>query len=111
MSQQLPDDFPIDPTTTSGDELAEILNRMNAAMQSTNSGATAPSSTYPGMQWLDTSVTPSVLRIRNAGNTGWLTVSTMGQGPFGLADGTVAAPGLAFISEPGLGLMRQGASI
>ena len=44
-------------------------------METTNSGATAPAETFPGMLWLDTSAgaSPSgVLRLRNSANTAWI---------------------------------------
>ena len=109
MSQSLAEDFPIDPTTTSGTALADILNRFNEAVNTSNSGATAPPDTYPGQMWLDTSGgDEGVLKFRNAANSAWITMSTPG-GATGLLDGTVAAPGLSFLSEPGLGLYRVGA--
>jgi hypothetical protein len=109
MAQQLPTDFPIDPVTTSGTALAEILNRMNEANNSNNAGATPPAATFPGMMWLDTSVSPTVVRIRNAGNTGWDTVATSNT-PMMLPNGTANSPSLAFVNEPGLGMYRPGAS-
>lgn len=72
MSQSNAGDFPIDPQVTSGTALAEILNRFYNATNTQNSGATEPPVTYPGMFWYDTSVTPPVLKIRNAGNSGWV---------------------------------------
>jgi hypothetical protein len=47
------------------------INEVLAALQSCNAGATAPVHTRPGMLWLDTSVTPPVLRIRNSLDTAW----------------------------------------
>lgn len=73
MSQVLPTDFPIDPTTTDGVELADILNRFAGAVASNNSGATAPASTQAGMFWLDTSAGDNgVLRMRNGENAAWV---------------------------------------
>lgn len=109
MSQSLATDFPIDPVTTSGTALADILNRFSDSVNTSNSGATAPVDTYAGMLWLDTSVTPSIMRIRNAANTGWDTIPTSASSAFSLPDGTLAAPGLAFASEPGLGMYRASA--
>lgn len=116
MSQSFPEDFPIDPTTTSGTALAEILNRFSDSVNTSNSGASAPTETFPGMVWLDTSTTPSTLRIRNSANTGWDSIPVAsGSGgtgaPFLLPDGTVAKPGLAFGSEPGLGWFRHSANV
>ena len=48
---------------------AEVLTDLNnqfAAIQSLNSGSTAPSSTVADMLWADTSTTPHVIKIRNA---------------------------------------------
>jgi hypothetical protein len=47
------------------------LNQVIAALQSANAGPVAPTSTLAGMLWLDTSVSPPVLRRRNATDTGW----------------------------------------
>jgi hypothetical protein len=106
MTQPLASDFPIDPTTTSGTALADILNRFSDSVGTSNAGATAPPDTMPGMIWLDTSGGGNgVLKIRNAANTGWITISDT-SGAVKLADGTVAAPGLAWASEPGLGWYR-----
>lgn len=37
-----------------------------------NAAATAPSTTFPGMDWIDTSVTPVIWRIRNQADDAWL---------------------------------------
>ena len=50
------------------------LNEVFSAIQSSNAGATAPTNTAPGMLWLDTSVSPGVLKRRNSANTDWLSV-------------------------------------
>ncbi len=47
------------------------INEVISALQSTNAGGSAPSATVAGMLWVDTSVSPPVLRRRNATNTGW----------------------------------------
>lgn len=47
------------------------INEVIAALQSTSSGASAPTATVAGMLWVDTSVSPPILRRRNATNTGW----------------------------------------
>ena len=47
------------------------INEVIAALQSTSAGASAPTATTAGMLWVDTSVSPPVLRRRNATNTGW----------------------------------------
>lgn len=40
-----------------------------------NSGTTAPSTTFAGMWWIDTSQTPPELNMRNQANTAWDTVA------------------------------------
>lgn len=48
-----------------------------AAIVSNNSGASAPATTFAYMLWADT--TNGVLKQRNAANSGWITVLTLGQ--------------------------------
>jgi len=78
MTQPLATDFPIDPTTTSGTALADILNRFAGSVGTSNAGATAPAKITGGMLWFDTSVTPAILRVRNAANTSWLVLPNNG---------------------------------
>tara|TARA_Y100001973_G_scaffold92336_1_gene141973 strand:- start:3050 stop:3997 length:948 start_codon:yes stop_codon:yes gene_type:complete len=51
------------------------INNVLSAIQSNNSGSSAPSSTVAGMFWLDTSADPYVLKIRDKGNNHWLKVA------------------------------------
>jgi hypothetical protein len=51
------------------------MNTLFAALFSSNSGVAAPSPTVAGMLWLDTGVSPAVLRIRNAANTAWIALN------------------------------------
>jgi microcystin-dependent protein len=53
------------------------INNVLSAIQSNNSGSSAPSSTVAGMFWLDTSGDPYVLKIRDKGNNHWLTVANV----------------------------------
>lgn len=46
-------------------------NARAQALASCMSGSTAPASPVGGMLWLDTSVSPAVLRQRNAANSAW----------------------------------------
>lgn len=55
-----------------GSAVRAQMNLIFAALASMNSGAAAPSPTFAGMPWLDTGVTPSVLRQRNSANTAWI---------------------------------------
>ncbi len=54
------------------DEDVVIIEKNFAALKSSFSGSTAPASPVAGMWWVDTST--GILKIRNAGNTAWLSV-------------------------------------
>jgi hypothetical protein len=75
------------------------INEVIAALQSTSSGASAPSATVAGMLWVDTSISPPVLRRRNATNTGWDALLDAASNLAGLANTAVARSNL------GLGTM------
>jgi hypothetical protein len=66
------------------------LNTLLGAIATLNSGSTAPTTTYAYMLWVDTSVTPALLRIRNAANNAWVVVG----------DTTSANLGLAALASP-----------
>jgi hypothetical protein len=53
------------------------LNNALQAIVSTNSNATSPTTTYAGMMWYDTA--NDLLRMRNEGNDGWITLGTLDQ--------------------------------
>lgn len=93
MAQSLPEDWPIDPVSTSGTALADVLNRQSDAINTSNSGATPPPRTMPGMFWLDTSSTTSpsgVLRMRDAANQAWIAFFDSAHTPATQADVGVA---------------------
>lgn len=75
------------------------INEVIAALQSTSAGASAPPSTVAGMLWVDTSISPPVLRRRNATNTGWDALLDAAGNLAGLANTAVARSNL------GLGTM------
>jgi Chaperone of endosialidase len=75
------------------------INEVIAALQSTSAGATAPVATTAGMLWVDTSVSPPVLRRRNTTNTGWDALLDAAGNLVGLANTAVARTNL------GLGTM------
>lgn len=54
MAQVLPTDFPIDPTVTSGTQLADILNRWHSAAGTNHSGTVRPTGTTAGGTWVKT---------------------------------------------------------
>ena len=88
--------------TISNDAGAAVRARINeviAALQSTSAGASAPSTTVAGMLWVDTSVSPPVLRRRNATNTDWDVLLDAAGNLAGLANTAVARTNL------GLGTM------
>ena len=59
------------------------LNDALAAIVSNNSGATAPATTYAYMWWPDT--TTGLVKQRNAANSAWITIGTLGVTGWGLA--------------------------
>ena len=72
----------------SGANFRAELNTILAAVVSQNSGATAPTTTYAYQTWIDTGVSPALLKLRNGSNSAWLTIG----------DVTVANLGLAALS-------------
>ena len=73
------------------------LNLILLALASQNSGATAPSTTYPFMLWADT--TANRLKLRNAANSAWITLGislTAGES----APDNWAVPGILSAIEP-----------
>jgi len=66
------------------------INNVLDAVVSTNSGSSAPSTTYSYQQWADTSA--GLLKIRNGANNAWVTVGTLDAANLGLA--TLASPTL-----------------
>jgi len=55
MSQRLTTDYHIDPNSTNGTELADILNRAIEALDTSNAGAARPAYAKRGTIWLDES--------------------------------------------------------
>jgi hypothetical protein len=58
------------------------INAQLAAIVSNNSGATEPTTTYAYQWWADTSA--GVLKQRNAANSAWITIGTLGAANLGL---------------------------
>lgn len=73
------------------------LNQVFAAIASTNGGGTAPSVTYAGQLWHDT--TANELKIRNEDNDAWITLFSLDQvndlATASVADGAVTFAKLA----------------
>ena len=104
----------------SGAAFRADLNNGLAAIVSQNSGAAQPSTTYAYQWWADT--TTSLLKIRNAANSAWITVGRLADANLGLlalaggsmygallADitGTAALPAIAFAGDPDTGIYRK----
>ena len=72
------------------------LNNALAAAVTQNSGPAEPSATYAYMPWADTAT--GLFKIRNAANTGWITLYQLdGEwSTIALENGTAAAPSLYF---------------
>lgn len=96
----------------SGAAFRADLNNQLLALGTLQSGSSAPSTTYQGMYWLDTSTSPSTLKIRNDANNGWITIGTLSVN-FGLAtkdaptftgdatfEGNISLSGTGFVDLP-----------
>ncbi len=68
-------DYVID--NAAGAVVRSDLNDALAALQSSNSGSTAPTATRGGMFWLDTSVTPPLIKVRNNADSAWITLGEL----------------------------------
>lgn len=86
-----------------GSAVRSDLNNALAAIVSNNSSATAPATTYAYMWWADS--TTGLLKQRNAANSAWVAIGTLGSTNLGLATlasptftGTVTIPAGASIS-------------
>ena len=92
----------------SGSSFRSDLNNALAAIVSQNSSATEPGTTYSYQYWIDTSVTPALIKQRNAANDDWITLAEV-DGQTLAADGTDAKPGISFASDINTGLKRNAA--
>lgn len=88
----------------SGSAVRADLNNQLAALFTTHSGATAPSTTYAYQFWADTNA--SELKIRNSANSAWVSLRGL-DGSFTISDGSVGTPGLRFSSDTNTGLYRS----
>ena len=75
----------------SGANFRAELNTILAAIVSQNSGATAPTTTYAYQWWIDSGVSPALLKLRNAANDAWITVGDVTAANLGLLTSTTAA--------------------
>jgi hypothetical protein len=85
-------------SNASGAAVRADLNNALAAIVSNNSSATEPSTTYSYMLWADTGSSPPVMKLRNAANSGWVTLFQL-DGEWSVIpfeNGTAAAPSIYF---------------
>jgi len=75
----------------SGANFRAELNTILAAAVSFNSGTTEPATMYAYMPWVDTGVSPALLKIRNGANTAWITVGDVTAANLGLLTSASAA--------------------
>jgi len=78
----------------SGSAFRTELNSILAAIQTLNSGSSAPGNLVADQLWIDRSTTPATLKIRNASNDGFITLGTISTN-FGL----VSASGATFTGD------------
>jgi hypothetical protein len=81
------------------------INTALAAVVSNNSGNTAPSTPYAHQIWADT--TAGLLKMRNAANSAWLTIGTLGATNLGLVP--AASSGMRnLLTNPGFTINQRG---
>ncbi len=86
----------------SGAGVRTDLNSTFLAAVTLNSGSSAPGTTYADMLWADTSTTPNIIKIRNAGDTAFKALFSS-DGQLRTESGSVATPGHSFSSDPNTG--------
>ena len=82
------------------------LNNALAAIQSVNSGSGVPSSTVAYQYFIDESVTPALIKQRNAADNGSILLGEVG-GQAYFANGSQSKPGISFRNDTNLGLRRN----
>ena len=91
---------------------ANVRGDINAALSaivSLNSNPTQPGTMYAYQLWADT--TSNLLKIRNGGNSAWITLRQL-DGDFSIVaveDGLQATPSLTFTNDLNTGVFRSGA--
>ena len=87
------------------------INSALSAIVSLNSSASEPGTMYAYQLWADTGSNPSLLKIRNGANSGWITLRQL-DGDFSIVaveDGLQATPSLTFTNDLNTGVFRSGA--
>ena len=85
-------------SNASGAAVRADLNNALAAIATNNSSATEPTTTYAYQWWADTGSSPTVMKLRNAANSGWITLFQL-DGEWTVVpfeNGTAAAPSIYF---------------
>ena len=82
------------------------INNALAAIQSTNSNSSAPSTTVAFQLWADTS--SGTLKIRNAANSAFIELMQL-DGTMTMEDGSASSPGLAFRDDLNTGIFSSAA--
>jgi hypothetical protein len=85
-------------SNASGAAVRADLNNALAAIATNNSSATAPTTTYAYQWWADTGSSPTVMKLRNAANSAWITLFQLDGEWTNIAfeNGTAAAPSIYF---------------
>jgi hypothetical protein len=85
-------------SNASGAAVRADLNNALAAIATNNSSATAPTTTYAYQWWADTGSSPTVMKLRNAANSAWITLFQLDGEWSNIAfeNGTAAAPSIYF---------------
>ena len=86
----------------SGSSFRAELNSVLAAIVSFNSGSTEPTTRYAFQPWVDTGVTPALLKIRNAANSAWITIGDVTATNLGLLSAATASSTYAPLASPSL---------
>jgi len=85
-------------SNASGAAVRADLNNALAAIATNNSSATEPTTTYAYQWWADTGSSPTVMKLRNAANSAWVTLFQL-DGEWSVIpfeNGTAAAPSIYF---------------
>jgi hypothetical protein len=85
-------------SNASGAAVRADLNNALAAIASNNSSATEPTTTYAYQWWADIGSSPTVMKLRNAANSAWITLFQLDGEWSNIAfeNGTAAAPSIYF---------------
>ena len=92
-----------------GAQVRADLNNALAAIRSVNSGSGTPSSTVAYQYFIDDSVTPALIKQRNAGDNGDILLGEVG-GQAYFANGTQSKPSISFRNDTDLGFRRNDAN-